>query len=41
MGLALQLGSDADTDATDSRAALGLLTARVRAVFPGRCRQYG
>ncbi|GGV67813.1 TetR family transcriptional regulator [Streptomyces longisporoflavus] len=44
-GLALQLGSGADTDtdpgAAESQAALGLVTARVRAVFPGRCRQYG
>ncbi|WKX71727.1 TetR/AcrR family transcriptional regulator [Streptomyces sp. XD-27] len=39
-GLALQLGSDADPDAAASRAALGLVTARVQAVFPGRCRQY-
>lgn len=38
-GLALQLGSDPDTAA--SRAALDLVTARVQAVFPGRCRQYG
>ncbi|MFE6161631.1 TetR/AcrR family transcriptional regulator [Streptomyces sp. NPDC056486] len=38
-GLALQLGSD--PDATESRAAVGLVTARVQAVFPGRCRQYG
>ncbi|MFJ1798994.1 hypothetical protein [Streptomyces sp. NPDC088180] len=37
-GLALQLGSD--PDATASRAALTLVTARVQAVFPGRCRQY-
>ncbi len=37
-GLALQLGSDPDE--TASRAAFDLLTARVTAVFPGRCRQY-
>lgn len=38
-GLALQLGSDPDDDA--ARAALGLVAKRARAVFPGRCRQYG
>ncbi|WP_164551849.1 TetR/AcrR family transcriptional regulator [Streptomyces sp. WAC 01529] len=37
-GLALQLGSE--PDATASRAALDLLTARVQNAFPGRCRQY-
>ncbi|MFD0344316.1 TetR/AcrR family transcriptional regulator [Streptomyces sp. NPDC127117] len=41
-GLALELGSDPDTapDAGTSRAALDLVAARVRTVFPGRCRQY-
>ncbi|WP_369216798.1 TetR/AcrR family transcriptional regulator [Streptomyces flavofungini] len=38
-GLALQLGSDADT--TACRTALALVSKRVRAVFPGRCRQFG
>lgn len=38
-GLGQQLGSDAD--AARAALALDLLTARVRAVFPGRCRQYG
>ncbi|WP_179233786.1 TetR/AcrR family transcriptional regulator [Streptomyces sp. CS057] len=37
-GLALQLGSD--PDAATSRTALALVSARVQAVFPGRCRQY-
>ncbi|MFD5349789.1 hypothetical protein ACFWJY_40075, partial [Streptomyces anulatus] len=37
-GLALQLGSD--PGATASRAALALVSARVQAAFPGRCRQY-
>ncbi|MFC9944995.1 TetR/AcrR family transcriptional regulator [Streptomyces pratensis] len=37
-GLALQLGSDPDRAA--SRTALNLVSARVREVFPGRCRQY-
>ncbi|WP_328905618.1 TetR family transcriptional regulator [Streptomyces sp. NBC_00234] len=37
-GLALQLGSDPDGAA--SRSALDLVSARVKAVFPGRCRQY-
>ncbi|MGW0959196.1 TetR/AcrR family transcriptional regulator [Streptomyces gelaticus] len=37
-GLALELGSEPDADA--SRAALDLVAARVRAAFPGRCRQY-
>ncbi|MFI6644365.1 TetR/AcrR family transcriptional regulator [Streptomyces sp. NPDC050504] len=40
-GLGQQLGSDADADASRAALALGLLTGRVRAVFPGRCRQYG
>ncbi|MGW6270039.1 TetR/AcrR family transcriptional regulator [Streptomyces sp. NPDC055060] len=38
-GLALRLG--ADPDPADARTALGLLAARVQAVFPGHCRQYG
>ncbi|MFG3259101.1 TetR/AcrR family transcriptional regulator [Streptomyces sp. NPDC048172] len=43
-GLALQLGAqpepDTGPDDVTAAAALELLTARVHAVFPGRCRQY-
>lgn len=37
-GLALQLGSD--PGAATSRTAFDLVTTRVQAVFPGRCRRY-
>ncbi|MFI7285135.1 TetR family transcriptional regulator C-terminal domain-containing protein [Streptomyces anulatus] len=37
-GLAPQLGCE--PDAATSRAALALVTTRVQAVFPGRCRPY-
>ncbi|MER5277462.1 TetR family transcriptional regulator C-terminal domain-containing protein [Streptomyces sp. NPDC002809] len=37
-GLALQLGFDATAD--DARTSLDLVSMRVQAVFPGRCRQY-
>ncbi|MEU4269191.1 TetR/AcrR family transcriptional regulator [Streptomyces sp. NPDC026092] len=38
-GLALQLGPEPDDSA--ARTALDLVSTRVHAVFPGRCRQYG